>query len=134
MILQKLHQINEAFGFGGLGAWRMRQLDWWEIMCSSCPTHKTQIPSIDCSEILLQKEYNEYFLSCKKGTIDTSTANDFDSILMILTQFTSTSLSSGGKSGPDLTSRLRVLEATWIFFWHTSLVRCLSSGGNKTMI
>ncbi len=50
MILQKLHQINEAFGFGGFGAWRMRQLDWWEIMCSPCPTHKTQIPSIDCSE------------------------------------------------------------------------------------
>lgn len=78
-----------------------------EIMCSHCPTHKNPNSK--------------------------STTNDFDAILMILIQFTSASLSSGGKSGLDLMSPLHVLEATWIFFWHPSLARCLSSGENKTM-
>lgn len=71
---------------------------------------------------------------CKKGTMNTSTTNDLDSILMILIWFTSVSLSSGGKSGLDLKSRFRVLEATWIFFSHVSLARCLSSGENETVI
>lgn len=105
-------------------------------MCSHCSTYKNPNSfKLTVRHNPSQKGIQIHpFQSYKKGTIDTSTTNDFDSILMILIQFTSASLSSGGKSGLDLMSRLHVLEATWIFFWRTSVARCLSSGGNNTVI